>query len=95
MLRRFLDQIAGTTKGWDQGLFLEHSQVLLRTDTHLSFTSILARQKLAQPLKSVVPVSSVPSAAAAAALFHISSVGCLCLTGGLGLLKTDLPEEIT
>lgn len=39
----------------------------------------------------MVPVSSVPPAAAAA-LFLISSVGCLGLTGEL---KTDLPEEIT
>lgn len=41
----------------------------------------------------MVPVSSEPSAAAA--LFHVSSVGCLCLSEELVLLKTDLPEEIT
>lgn len=45
ILRRFLDQIAGTTKRWDPGLFLEHSVVLLRTDTpqfhkHFSLTEV-------------------------------------------------------
>lgn len=45
ILRGFLDQIARTTKGWDQELFLEHSLVLLGTDTpqfhkHFSLTEV-------------------------------------------------------
>lgn len=92
MLRRVLDQIAETTKGWNQGLFLKHSLVLLRTDTprfhkRFSLTEVgTAFEKYG---------ASLLSALSCCCCFLSSRVGCLCLTGELLLLKTDVSEEIT
>lgn len=55
---------------------------------HHSVTTIVARRNLAWPLKSMVPASSLFSAAAA---FFPSAV---CV-GELVLVKTDLPKKIT
>lgn len=55
---------------------------------HCGVTAILSRQNLAWLLKSMVPVSSLFSAAAA----FFPSVACV---GELVLVKTDLPKEIT